>query len=260
MKRNLRQILIISVLLGSPACESTQGPIDTNNRGGVAEAKPAKDSSPAAVKDSTSAEANPGISNTRKIEVAKLMNHERKDTAPVKSYSSKNDELVYQRLEKDKEGLIKERSASRSAKMPAAAYPSLRRYDVFEGKAVTRIESNNNYFSHSERRSAYEKEEETTTESSRPSMISKGVLNGSAVSLPKPDYPQAARVVGAAGVVNVNVIIDESGDVISATAVSGHPLLREACIQAAKKAKFKPTSISGQPVKVTGIIVYNFVH
>lgn len=89
--------------------------------------------------------------------------------------------------------------------------------------------------------------------------ISKGVVNGSAVSLPKPPYPAAARAVRASGAVNVQVLIDENGNVVSANAVSGHPLLRQAAEQAARSAKFKPTLLSGQPVKVNGVIVYNFV-
>jgi protein TonB len=55
------------------------------------------------------------------------------------------------------------------------------------------------------------------------------------------------------------VTIDESGNVISASAVSGHPLLRAAAVAAARSSKFSPTMLSGQAVKVTGVIVYNFV-
>ena len=89
--------------------------------------------------------------------------------------------------------------------------------------------------------------------------ISGGVLNGKALSLPKPGYPAAARSVHASGTVTVQVTISESGSVISANAVSGHPLLRAAAEQAARGARFSPTLLSGQPVKVTGVITYNFV-
>lgn len=93
----------------------------------------------------------------------------------------------------------------------------------------------------------------------RPTTISGGVLNGKATSLPKPAYPPIAKAARASGAVNVQVTIDESGNVISASAVSGHPLLRQSAITAARQAKFRPTVLSGQPVKVTGVIVYNFV-
>ncbi len=89
--------------------------------------------------------------------------------------------------------------------------------------------------------------------------ISGGVLNGKAVSLPKPAYPAIAKAARAAGTVTVQVTIDESGRVISARAVSGHPLLQAAAVQAANGARFSPTLLSGQPVKVTGVINYNFV-
>jgi TonB family protein len=88
--------------------------------------------------------------------------------------------------------------------------------------------------------------------------ISGGVLNGKATSLPKPAYPAIARAAHASGTVNVQVLVDESGNVLTARAVSGHPLLQASATAAARQAKFSPTKLSGQPVKVTGIIVYNF--
>jgi len=97
------------------------------------------------------------------------------------------------------------------------------------------------------------------TERPVPKTISGGVVNGKATNLVKPPYPAAARAVRASGAVNVQVTIDESGSVISASAVSGHPLLRAAAEQAARSSRFSPTMLSGQPVKVTGVIVYNFV-
>ena len=89
--------------------------------------------------------------------------------------------------------------------------------------------------------------------------ISGGVLNGKAISLPKPVYPPIARQAHASGTVVVQVTIDENGNVISAHAVSGHPLLQAVAVQAARGARFSPTKLSGQPVKVTGVITYNFV-
>lgn len=65
--------------------------------------------------------------------------------------------------------------------------------------------------------------------------------------------------MGASGAVSVQVLIDENGDVVSASAVSGHPLLRAAAAQAAGGAKFSPTQLQGMPVKVSGFITYNFV-
>lgn len=89
--------------------------------------------------------------------------------------------------------------------------------------------------------------------------VSGGVLNGKATNLVQPTYPPAAKAVRANGAVNVQVTIDEQGNVVSASAVSGHPLLRAAAEAAARESKFSPTILSGKAVKVTGIIVYNFV-
>jgi hypothetical protein len=89
--------------------------------------------------------------------------------------------------------------------------------------------------------------------------VSGGVLNGKAFSLPKPTYPAAARAVRAAGAVPVQVLIDIDGTVFAAAANGGHPLLQAASVTAACNAKFTPTLLAGQPVKVSGIIVYNYV-
>ncbi|HEX8492441.1 MAG TPA: TonB family protein [Pyrinomonadaceae bacterium] len=88
--------------------------------------------------------------------------------------------------------------------------------------------------------------------------ISGGVLNGKATSLPVPSYPPAARSSRASGLVVVEVVIDGAGKVISAKALSGHALLQQAAVQAAQQARFTPTLLSGQPVKVSGTINYNF--
>ncbi|HJR09670.1 MAG TPA: energy transducer TonB [Pyrinomonadaceae bacterium] len=89
--------------------------------------------------------------------------------------------------------------------------------------------------------------------------ISGGVLNGKAISLPQPAYPPLAKAARASGVVHVQVLLDENGTVISANAIAGHPLLQHAAVQAARRASFAPTRLSGQPVKVSGTIAYNFV-
>jgi TonB family protein len=94
-------------------------------------------------------------------------------------------------------------------------------------------------------------------ESPKP-LKSGGVLNGKAVSLPLPVYSAAAQAVNAQGRVTVQVTVDESGHVISAAAVDGNVLLRRAAEDAARKARFTPTYLSKVPVKVTGVIVYNF--
>lgn len=89
--------------------------------------------------------------------------------------------------------------------------------------------------------------------------VSKGPLNGVAKSLPKPVYTAAAKAVRAQGAVMVQVIIDERGNVISANATTGHPMLVAEAVKAARNAKFSPTMLGDVPVKVTGVITYNFI-
>ena len=85
------------------------------------------------------------------------------------------------------------------------------------------------------------------------------VLTSKAISLPQPPYPQMARQIGIHGSVQVQIVVDETGRVISAHAVSGHPFLNPSAEQAAQRARFTPTILNGQAVKVQGVIVYNFV-
>jgi periplasmic protein TonB len=95
--------------------------------------------------------------------------------------------------------------------------------------------------------------------SSGPVALPSSVLTGKAISKPAPPYPAIAKAAGVQGPVAVQVLIDEQGRVVSAKATSGHPLLLQAAAQAAYQARFTPTLLGGQPVKVTGVITYNFV-
>jgi len=88
--------------------------------------------------------------------------------------------------------------------------------------------------------------------------ISGGVLNGKAITLPKPEYPAEARAAGVSGTVAIQVTVDEAGSVIEAKAVSSHPLLQPVSIAAAFQARFSPTFLMGEPVKVAGVIVFSF--
>lgn len=89
--------------------------------------------------------------------------------------------------------------------------------------------------------------------------VSGGVLNGRAVSMPAPEYSEIAKRLRATGLVAVEVVVDVTGRVISAKAISGSGALRDAAERAALRARFSPTLLSGQPVKVAGIINYNFM-
>jgi TonB family protein len=98
-----------------------------------------------------------------------------------------------------------------------------------------------------------------TPQATDPNAINGGVLNGKATKKPQPVYPPIAMAARAQGTVVVQITVDEEGYVISARAVSGHPLLQQAAVQAARQARFTPTRLEGKPVKVLGVITYNFV-
>ena len=89
--------------------------------------------------------------------------------------------------------------------------------------------------------------------------VSQGVLISKVISLPQPPYPQMAKQIRIQGPVTVQILVDEQGRVLTAQPVSGHPTLLAAAKEAALRARFTPTKLSGVAVKVQGLITYNFV-
>ena len=79
------------------------------------------------------------------------------------------------------------------------------------------------------------------------------------LELPQPEYPALAARAHVSGEVRVQLVIGNDGAAIAAHAISGHPLLQASSVAAARKARFTPTLFEGKPVKVAGVIVYNFV-
>ncbi|MDT5155963.1 MAG: periplasmic protein TonB [Acidobacteriota bacterium] len=99
----------------------------------------------------------------------------------------------------------------------------------------------------------------TPRQNTGPISLPSTIISSKTIEKPAPPYPIIARTAGVQGPVAVQIVVDELGHVISAKATSGNPLLQGAAVQAAYKARFTPTLLSGQPVKVTGSITYNFV-
>lgn len=85
-----------------------------------------------------------------------------------------------------------------------------------------------------------------------------GILNGKATSLPAPKYPGEAKSNKIQGIVFVRITVDENGQVISAKAIKGASALHQSAEKAALKAKFEPSKLDGNPVKVIGILQYRF--
>ena len=89
--------------------------------------------------------------------------------------------------------------------------------------------------------------------------VSSTLILAKVVDLPKPAYPELAKRAGIQGPVNVQILVDETGKVVSAQAVKGSAMLTRAAEDAARRARFTPTKLGDQPVKVQGVITYNFV-
>ena len=98
----------------------------------------------------------------------------------------------------------------------------------------------------------------TATSTMRNQSASEGVLQGAAVVKAQPIYPPSARRFNASGPVEVQVTISQTGRVINAKAVSGHPLLRDAAVEAARKWVFEPTTIGGVPVETQTVLTFVF--
>src|SRR5262245_10676375 len=88
--------------------------------------------------------------------------------------------------------------------------------------------------------------------------VSGGVLQASGIKKVEPDYPPIAKAAKAEGEVRIQITVSEEGKVIEAEVIEGHPLLRDAALQAARQWEFKPTELSGKPVKVQGVLTFTF--
>ena len=83
-------------------------------------------------------------------------------------------------------------------------------------------------------------------------------LQGKALRRVQPVYPAFAKAARVSGSVQVQVLINEQGEVTQAEIVSGHPMLQLASLRAARQWGFAPTMLGDAPVKVQGIVTFNF--
>jgi TonB family protein len=84
------------------------------------------------------------------------------------------------------------------------------------------------------------------------------VVPGKAITTVKAIYPPTARLMDAYGTVKVEVTVSETGSVIDAKAISGHKALRPAAVYAARQWIFEPTTLNGSPIKMRGVLYFNF--
>ena len=100
----------------------------------------------------------------------------------------------------------------------------------------------------------------TTSFTSEPGvkLVSGGELTSKVTKKVQPNYPAVAKAARAQGPVLIKVVVNEKGEVITEDVIGGHPLLKDAALEAAKQWKFQPTELNGQPVKVQGTLTFNF--
>jgi TonB family protein len=96
------------------------------------------------------------------------------------------------------------------------------------------------------------------TDKAKPLPISSVVLQGKAIDRAVPIYPELAKRIRLQGDVSVEVIISPEGRVESARVVSGHPMLVQSAIDAARRWRFEATYLNGVAVRVTGVITFVF--
>jgi protein TonB len=74
----------------------------------------------------------------------------------------------------------------------------------------------------------------------------------------EPNYPSTAKSARIGGVVTVYLVVNEKGVVEDVRATSGPAMLKQAANEAARRWRFSPTLLNGQPVRVAGYISFNF--
>jgi TonB family protein len=100
--------------------------------------------------------------------------------------------------------------------------------------------------------------DEPPAKPSPPTEVSKGITAGNALIKVAPVYPPMARRMNASGAVQVAITIDENGRVIEAKAIKGHPALRSAAEEAAKKWVFRPTRLDGKSMRQQDVLTFIF--
>jgi len=98
----------------------------------------------------------------------------------------------------------------------------------------------------------------TSSQQPQKAKVLEGLVEGSVITRRKPIYPASARGMNAYGKVEVRILVSEAGRVVEATAISGHPALRAAAVDAARQWVYKPTTLNGVPVKAENILTFVF--
>jgi TonB family protein len=84
-----------------------------------------------------------------------------------------------------------------------------------------------------------------------PIRVGGAVQQANLIDMPAPEYPALAKQARIQGTVRFNVIIAKDGTVTNLSVVSGHPLLVPAATESARRARYRPALLNGQPVEVS---------
>ncbi|MGE5112969.1 MAG: energy transducer TonB [Acidobacteriaceae bacterium] len=88
--------------------------------------------------------------------------------------------------------------------------------------------------------------------------VSQGVTEGLLMKKVQPVYPPLARSARIQGQVVLQAVIGKDGTIQNLRAISGHPMLTPAAIDAVKQWRYKPYFLNGEPVEVDTQITVNF--
>jgi protein TonB len=94
---------------------------------------------------------------------------------------------------------------------------------------------------------------------SKPRMVSLGVMDASLIHRVQPDYPLVAKLMRLSGTVELRAVIGTDGEVHEIEVLSGNPILAQAACAAVRQWRYRPTQLSGKSVEVETLITVKFV-
>ena len=85
------------------------------------------------------------------------------------------------------------------------------------------------------------------------------ILEGNLIRRVLPSYPALARSARIQGPVVLAAIISKAGTIENLQAISGHPMLVPAAIEAVSQWRYRPYILNNEPIEVETQITVNFV-
>jgi len=91
-----------------------------------------------------------------------------------------------------------------------------------------------------------------------PARVSSGVVQGLAISQPRPIYPPIAKAAHVSGAVVLHAVISKTGSIERLEVISGPEMLRSSATDAVRNWKYKPYLLNGEPTEVDTTVTVNF--